>query len=85
MTEDASFIVLEAIKGAKKVGDKVQVRSELGPGPCGRSARNMPAWLEQVPLRHRTNHHRSRSQIRGSSSAGVKSHTNCRYAPDPRL
>lgn len=26
MTEDASFIVLEAIKGAKKVGDKVQVR-----------------------------------------------------------
>jgi hypothetical protein len=47
IVEEAAFEVMEPIKGAKKIGDRIQIRSEIGPGPCGRSARNSPAWLEE--------------------------------------
>lgn len=48
IVERASFEVIETIKGSKRVGDKIQTRSEIGPGPCGISARNEPMWLEQA-------------------------------------
>jgi hypothetical protein len=51
IVETASFVVVESIKGSKEVGDVVQTRSEIGPGTCGISARNNPAWLEQAPER----------------------------------
>jgi hypothetical protein len=44
--EDASFVVSEVLKGTYKVGESVRVRSMLGGGSCGRSARNDPPWLE---------------------------------------
>jgi hypothetical protein len=50
IVEDASFEVIESIKGTKKVGDRIQIRSEIGPGPCGRSARNSPIWLEEAAV-----------------------------------
>lgn len=46
--EDAEFVVLEVLKGNVVAGQKVRIRSELGPGPCGRSARNDPSWLDQI-------------------------------------
>lgn len=48
VVEQASFEVIETIKGSKRVGQKIQTRSEIGPGPCGISARNEPMWLEQA-------------------------------------
>lgn len=50
IVEDASFEVIERIKVTKKIGDRIQVRSEIGPGSCGRSARNSPIWLEEVSV-----------------------------------
>lgn len=48
LIEDASFVVTEVLKGTHKVGESVQVRSILGGGSCGRSARNNPPWLEMT-------------------------------------
>lgn len=48
MTEDAEFVISEVLKGDVVAGQKVRIRSELGPGLCGRSARNDPPWLEQI-------------------------------------
>lgn len=48
LTEDAEFVVAEVLKGAIVAGQKVRIRSSLGPGQCGRSARNDPPWLEQI-------------------------------------
>jgi hypothetical protein len=48
IVERASFVVIETIKGSKRIGDKIETRSEIGPGPCGISARNNPMWLEQA-------------------------------------
>lgn len=48
LTEEAEFVVSEVLKGAIVAGQKVRIRSRLGPGPCGRSARNDPPWLEQI-------------------------------------
>jgi hypothetical protein len=47
-TEDAVFLVIEVLKGKKRPGDKVAIRSSIGPGFCGHSARNDPPWLEVV-------------------------------------
>lgn len=44
--EDADFVVLEVLKGDVRPGQRIEVRSHLGPGPCGRSAQNDPVWLE---------------------------------------
>jgi hypothetical protein len=43
--EDAEFVVVQVLKGDVAVGQKVRVRSDLGPGLCGRSAQNDPMWL----------------------------------------
>ena len=48
LTEDAEFVVSEVLKGGIVAGQKVRIQSRLGPGPCGRSARNDPPWLEQI-------------------------------------
>lgn len=48
VVEYASFDVIETIKGSRRVAEKIQIRSEIGPGPCGRSARNSPMWLEDA-------------------------------------
>lgn len=48
LTEDAEFVVLEVLKGDVVNGQKLRIRSHLGPGPCGRSAQNDPVWLEEV-------------------------------------
>lgn len=48
LTEDAEFVVSEVLKGRVVVGQKVRIRSRLGPGPCGRSAQDDPPWLEQI-------------------------------------
>lgn len=48
LTEDAEFLVSEVLKGGIVAGQKVRIRSSLGPGPCGRSAQNDPPWLEQI-------------------------------------
>jgi len=48
IVERASFVVIETIKGSKRIGDKIKTRSVIGPGACGISARNKPMWLEQV-------------------------------------
>jgi hypothetical protein len=45
IVEDAEFVVLEVLKGAMKARDTVRIKSHIGPGPCGRSARNNPPWL----------------------------------------
>ena len=47
VVEDAEFMVSEVLKGDVVAGDKVRIRSHLGPGPCGRSAQNNPIWLEE--------------------------------------
>jgi hypothetical protein len=44
--EDAQFVVAEILKGSHKMGETIHVRSNLGGGTCGRSARNDPPWLE---------------------------------------
>jgi hypothetical protein len=48
ITEEAVFIVIEVLKGEKRRGDQVAIKSSIGPGPCGRSARNDPPWLDVV-------------------------------------
>jgi hypothetical protein len=48
LTEEAEFVVLEVLKGGVVLGQKIRVKSRLGPGPCGRTARNDPPWLEEV-------------------------------------
>jgi hypothetical protein len=48
VTEDAQFKVIETLKGARRPGDVLHIRSELGPGACGVSARNSPVWLETM-------------------------------------
>lgn len=47
LTEDAEFVVSEVLKGDVATGQKIRIRSHLGPGPCGRSAQNNPVWLEE--------------------------------------
>jgi hypothetical protein len=46
--EDAHFVVAEVLKGSHKVDETIHVRSNLGGGACGRSARNDPPWLEMI-------------------------------------
>lgn len=46
--EDAEFVVSEVLKGDVVAGDKIRTRSHLGPGLCGRSARNIPVWLDEI-------------------------------------
>jgi hypothetical protein len=46
--EDTVFIVVEVLKGNKRLGDHLATRSSIGPGLCGRSARNDPPWIEPV-------------------------------------
>jgi hypothetical protein len=47
LTEEATLVVEKAWKGVA-VGDHVQIKSNLGPGPCGVSLRNDPVWLESA-------------------------------------
>jgi hypothetical protein len=49
--EHAVFVVTEVFKGPHRVGDTIHVRSEVGPGICGRSVRNDPPWLEEFDER----------------------------------
>lgn len=51
VTESAVFKVMESFKGALAKGDLVHVRTNLGPGSCGRSARNNPPWIESFDER----------------------------------
>ncbi|GFE85722.1 hypothetical protein GCM10011488_06760 [Steroidobacter agaridevorans] len=44
--EEARFVVEEVLKGTHKVGETIRVRSVVGRGACGRSARNDPPWIE---------------------------------------
>jgi hypothetical protein len=47
--EEATFKIVETLKGALRPGDLLPIRSNLGPaGPCGVSAKNSPVWLETV-------------------------------------
>src|SRR5262249_19221801 len=48
LTEDATFKVLEVFKGPYARGDVIHIISNIGPGPCGMSARNNPVWIESV-------------------------------------
>jgi len=48
LIEEASFLISEVMKGSHKLGEVVRVRSELGGGTCGKSARNDPPWLEEA-------------------------------------
>lgn len=49
--EHAVFAVTEVFKGPHRVGDTIHVRSEVGPGVCGRSVRNDPPWLDEFDER----------------------------------
>jgi len=51
VTENAVFKVMESFKGSLAKGDLLQVRTSLGPGSCGRSARNNPPWIESFDER----------------------------------
>lgn len=43
--EVAALNVIEVIKGARKIGDTIEVRSALEFGPCNRNVRNDPPWI----------------------------------------
>jgi hypothetical protein len=46
--EDATFRILEVFKGPYRKGDVIHTVSEIGPGPCGLSAKNTPVSFEKV-------------------------------------
>jgi hypothetical protein len=48
VTEHVTFRVIETLKGSQRPGDLVYVRSTIGIGACGVSARNSPVWLEEL-------------------------------------
>jgi hypothetical protein len=48
ITEDATFKILEVFKGPYRKGDVIHTVSEIGPGPCGMSAKNNPVSFESV-------------------------------------
>jgi len=51
VTENAVFKVIESFKGSFAKGDLLHVRTNLGPGSCGRSTKNNPAWIESFDER----------------------------------
>jgi len=48
ITEDATFRVREVFKGSYEPGDVIHIISNIGPGPCGMSAKNNPAGIESI-------------------------------------
>lgn len=48
VTEDATFRVSEVFKGSYAPGELIHIISNIGPGPCGRSAQNDPVGIESV-------------------------------------
>jgi hypothetical protein len=46
--EDATFRVVETFKGRFVAGSMIHIVSDIGPGPCGQSAKNDPVGLEVV-------------------------------------
>jgi hypothetical protein len=57
VSETATFKVLESWKGPYRRGATLPIRSDIGPGPCGMSARNDPPWLDGIdPATHATTH-----------------------------
>jgi len=44
--EDVQFLITEVLKGKRRAGDIVRVRSLVGMGVCGASVLNNPLWLE---------------------------------------
>ena len=48
VTEHATFRIVETLKGSQRPGDLLHVRSTIGIGACGVSARNSPVWLEEL-------------------------------------
>ncbi len=73
--ERASFVVIETIKGDKRIGDTIEARSEIGPGQCGISARNTRCGLSKRKrsLCRRFRQSRFLSQTHGLSSGVAKS------------
>ena len=47
-TEEALFQVVKALKGPYVQGDLIHIRSHLGPGLCGMSAKNNPVSIESI-------------------------------------
>jgi hypothetical protein len=48
VTEDAKFKIIETLKGARHPGEFLRIRSNIGAGACGVSAKNSPVWLETI-------------------------------------
>jgi hypothetical protein len=48
LVERAQLKVLESWKGRHRVGEIVEIRSNVGDGACGKSVINDPPWLELV-------------------------------------
>ena len=51
VTENAVFKVVESFKGSLGKGELLHVRTQLGLGSCGRSAKNNPPWIESFDER----------------------------------
>lgn len=45
---NAVFVVIEVLKGDVAPGQRIRIRSFVGPGDRGRSARNDPPWIEEI-------------------------------------
>lgn len=48
VTEDATFRVREVFKGSYAPGELIHIISNIGPGPCGMSAKNNPVGIESI-------------------------------------
>jgi hypothetical protein len=54
ITEHATFRILEVFKGPHRKGEIIHIVSEIGPGPCGMSAKNNPVAIESVGKDNKT-------------------------------